>query len=143
VPLRSKTNSKFLKREDEDRCPKSFKNVLEQRILRTVPNRLKKMSLETIRRWKISQGLKSTKQSKGYYTDGRNRPDVNEHRVKFLAEMVSYENRMMKYAGADMTEEEPPVLSEGEKGSCSLHMTNHHFIAIRENIYFGWKMVKT
>jgi hypothetical protein len=63
----------------------------------------------------IFLGFKSTKQGKGYYTDGHNRPDVIEHRVKFLAEMEAYEKRMMKYSGADMTEEEAPVLSEDEK----------------------------
>lgn len=99
--------------KDVDRCPKSFKNILEERLLCTVPNGPKKLSLETARRWMIYLGFKSTKQGKGYYTDGHNRPDVTDHRVKFLAEMEVYEKRMIKYAGADMTEEESPVLSDG------------------------------
>ena len=64
---------------DESRCPKTFKLMLEERILKTIPNAPKKISLETARRWMIYLGFKCSKQGKGYYTDGHNRPDVYMH----------------------------------------------------------------
>lgn len=100
---------------DESRCPKTFKLMLEERILKTVPNAPKKISLETARRWMIYLGFKCSKQGKGYYTDGHNRPDVTEYRIKFLDEMEVYEGRMMKFSGTEMTDEEAPTLAEDEK----------------------------
>lgn len=100
---------------DESRCPKAFKLMLEERLLKTIANAPKKISLETARRWIIYLGCKCTKQGKGYYTDGHNRPDVTEYRTKFLEEMEMYERRMMKFSGEQMTEEESPTLSDDEK----------------------------
>ena len=100
---------------DESRCPKNFKLMLEERILKTIPNAPKKISLETARRWMIYLGFKCSKQGKGYYTDGHNRPDVTEYRTKFLEEMEVYERRMMKFSGTEMTDEEAPTLAEDEK----------------------------
>jgi hypothetical protein len=100
---------------DESRCPKTFKLMLEERILKTIQNGAKKISLETARRWMIYLGFKGTKQGKGYYTDGHNSPDVTEYRIKFLDEMEVYERRMMKFSGSEMTEEETPTLTDDEK----------------------------
>jgi hypothetical protein len=101
---------------DEDRTPENFKILCEKTLFKEIPNAPNTISTKTAARWMKFLGFNPKLQTKGYYTDGHNRPDVTEYRDKvFLPIMAEYEKRMTDYAGDDMETVILPELNEGEK----------------------------
>lgn len=69
---------------DRDRTPDKFMRVLNDTILQQFVNGPDRISLSTARKWMryLNFSLEST--SKGWYTDGHERPDVVTDRENFL-----------------------------------------------------------
>ena len=102
--------------KDEDRCPKTFQELLNGSVLNDIPNAPRRISMKTATRWMYFLGFQPKKQRKGYYTDNHNRDDVVEYRDKvFLPTMQDYERRMVHYDGIDMTTEIIPNLQSEER----------------------------
>ena len=101
--------------KDEDRCPKTFQELLNGSVLSDLPNAPRRISMKTATRWMYFLGFQPKKQRKGYYTDNHNRDDVVDYRDKvFLPTMQDYERRMVHYDGIDMTTEIIPNLQSEE-----------------------------
>ena len=60
-------------------------------------------------------GFKPTKASKGWYTDGHERPDVVEFRTEFISKIIPKLERMVSYNGDNCELSENPILNALEK----------------------------
>lgn len=70
--------------KDEMRTPDEFMNLLNKTVLQQIINAPEKISLKTANRWMRYLGFNPTAASKGWFTDGHERPDVIEDREAFL-----------------------------------------------------------
>jgi hypothetical protein len=102
--------------KDEDRTPKSFHNLLNDKPFAEIDNAPTKISLNTAYKWLLFLGFSPTVQLKRYYTDGHCREDVVKYRNEvFLPQMLSLERKMAEYSGDNMEIVSEPDLSENEK----------------------------
>ncbi len=99
----------------EKRTPANFTIELNSRLLATIENAPPRVCEGTARRWMIYLGFSATEQSKGFYVDGHERPDVVAHRKEFLIEMEQIERKTKKFDGIKMDIVENPTLQEYEK----------------------------
>ena len=73
------------------------------------------ISTKTAARWMKVLGFFPTKASKGWFTDGHERPDVVEYRERFIADIMPKFKRMTGYTGNKCETEIRPVLEDGER----------------------------
>jgi hypothetical protein len=101
--------------ETNFRIPFNFMEALNNVLLREIPNAAPSVCVDTARRWMHFLGFHPVSHAKGYYVDGHERPDVVDHRTRFLATMLDIETRQGYWTGNDMEIFNEPELGDRQK----------------------------
>ena len=102
---------------DNKRYPKNFMDDLNSKLLRTIDRAPAQVCEKTALRWMSILGFHLTNATKGWFTDGHERPDVVESRTEFIATMVPLMERMCWFedgpAGPLTVKRLPPAVENG------------------------------